>query len=287
MPATIGDIDAALTYAAAHTLPDRVDIAADLVALRVRPGEDWQQIDLRHLRPAPGRSTGTVLVYDAESFALAVERLAITDIGGGARPKPVVYVDPAANELTAVLNDDTATAPGWRDHRVALELRRTPEWAAWIAGQDYGPQRAFAERIEDGMPEIVTPSGAVMLELAQTFHATIDVKFRSGARLADGSTQFLFDEDVKASAGSSPGSLTIPELFTIGVAPFVGSDVVAVDARLRYRLRSGDLAIGYFLVRAEAVELDAFGSVVASVRDFLDESVLFLNGPAPTVAAAE
>lgn len=151
-------------------------------------------------------------------------------------------------------------------------LRRTPEWQAWLDGQGLGPQVRFAERIEDGLPEIADPAAATMLEIAQTFHAATSATFQSGNRLTDGRTQFAYLEDVKASAGSKPGTVEIPETFTIVVRPFIGAEPYKVTARLRYRLKGGELTIGYTLVRPNEVELDAFRAVASVVQDGLPTS---------------
>lgn len=227
----------------------------------------------------PRRSRGLVDVYDAPSFVAAV-RHRTDDVDG---PVPVVYADEANNGLVAVLNDDQGPEAGWRDHRVVLRLRRTPEWTAWTAGQGLGTQERFAARIEDGTPEIRDPAAAQMLDLAQTFHATTAAKFRSGIRLADGSRQFVYDEDIKATAGA--GQFEVPETFTLAVRPFIGSDVYEVKARFRFTLRAGDLKVGYTLFRPEEVERDAFRKVTGAVTEALD-GVLVLSAPAPSVTSS-
>ncbi len=269
-------VTTALTYGEEHALPDQIDLDdGERILVRRRAGEEWQTVDIsdQH-REQPRRSRGTVDVHDGASFALAVQQ----------RGTAVVYADEEKLTLVAVLNDDFDGAPGWRDHRVGLALRSTSEWKGWKGGQGLGDQQRFAERIEDGGPEIVDPAAAVMMEMAQTFHASVDTKFRSGTRLSTGQTQFLYEEDVKGTAGAEPGTITIPETFTLGVAPFIGAQPYEVTARLRYRLRAGDLQIGYFLVRPEDVERDAFLAVLADVAAAMPDTA-FVRGPAPSNAS--
>jgi uncharacterized protein YfdQ (DUF2303 family) len=274
VPDITSDTAAALLFAEDHTLTDCVLLGDHRLLVRRRAGETWEPHDTFPTH-APRRSTGIVCVYDAPSFVAALDQ----------RGTGVVYADEEMLALVAVLNDDRGDEAGWRDYQIRLTLRATEEWSGWKYGQGLGSQQRFAERIEEGLPEIVDPPGADMLELAQTFHASVDVKYRSGHRLANGQTQFTYAEDIKASAGSQPGTITIPETFTLGVAPFLGLHLYEVTARLRYRLSGGDLQIGYQLVRPEAVERDAFGFVVDEVRSAVGDTV-FLNGPAPTPAAA-
>lgn len=270
---TDNDTAAALAFADNHALPDRIDLTDDLTLVRVRTEESWDAYDLEKYGSAPRRSRGTVNVHDAHSFVVAVtERGAAT-----------AYADEEKTALVAILNDDSPDFPGWRDYRVSLALRPTPEWTAWKDGQQLGDQQRFAERIEDGLPEIVEPAGAIMLEIAQTFHASVGVEFRSANRLTDGQTQLAYIEDTKASAGKA-GNVTIPETFKLVVRPFIGSDRFEVDARLRYRVAGGKLQIGYVLVRPDEVERNAFNDVVATAQAGL-EGTTFLAGPAPSPAS--
>lgn len=275
----------ALAYAEDRALKDTIELSNGLVLVRQRQaggGEVWLEKDGRaELHPdAPLRSKGTIRVHTADSFVRAVtERGAAT-----------VYVDEDAHALVAVLNDDRIGAPGFRDYRVSLELRATPEWKAWKDGAGLGGQQRFAERIEDGEAEIVSPSPAEMLDIAQTFHASVGIDFRSGTRLANGQTQLVMVENVEGTAGAS-GAVTVPEEFLIHVRPFLGSTVFEVRARLRYRIgKDHGLQIGYVLVRPHDIEREAFGEVCARVEAALaaadDETAgaTFLRGPAPEVA---
>jgi len=275
-------VGAALAYAEDHWLADTIDIGHDRILVRVRDGSDagehWEEHDTSDPHPEhPRRARGTVQVHDAASFITAINTRT-------SDPALVnVYADEEKQALVAVLNDDLATVPGHRDYRVSLALRPTPEWSAWKGGQGLGEQQRFAERIEDGEPEITDPSPAVMLEIAQTFHASVGVEFRSATRLNDGNQQFTYVEDTKASAGAKPGAVTIPATFELAVKPFVGSERFAVTARLRYRINGGKLQIGYQLVRPEDVERAAFADVVAATEAGL--ACTFLAGPAPAQAS--
>lgn len=274
-------VGAALAYAEDHWLADTITLDDERMLVRQREGdgsETWIQYDTTDQHPEhPRRARGTVQVHDAASFITAIS-------GRTDKPETVnVYADEEKQALVAVLNDDLATIPGHRDYRVSLSLRPTPEWSAWKNGQGLGEQQRFAERIEDGEPEITDPSPAVMLEIAQTFHASVGVEFRSATRLNDGNQQFTYVEDTKASAGAKPGAVTIPATFELAVKPFVGSERFAVSARLRYRINSGKLQIGYQLVRPEDVERAAFADVVAATEAGL--ACTFLAGPAPAQAS--
>jgi uncharacterized protein YfdQ (DUF2303 family) len=283
MPENPTDIAAALDYAETHTLADTIDLENKRILVRQREGEIWKLHDT-YPTDAPRRSAGTVDVHDAESFIEAIVHRASAESNSLA--DVVVYADASTCALVAVLNDDQPDQPGWRDYRASLKLTRTEEWTAWVKGQGLGAQQRFAERIEDGLREIVDPSGAEMLEIAQSLQVNVGVKCKAGHRLANGETQFVYEEDVQATAGKT-GALSIPNEFTLGVAPFLGTEPYEVKARLRFKPpRGGDLQIGYLLDRPEAIERDAFADIVKTVKGAKEmQAVRFLHGPAPAPTA--
>lgn len=230
-------------------------------------------VDLEALRAVPRRRHGTVKVYSADSFVELYNQLV-----GAEGERARVYADEDQGALVAVLNDD-GIEPGWRDHRIELALRPTPEWTHWTSHQGLHDQQYFAEAIEDGLKEIRVPSAAEMLELAQNFQASVGVKFKQGGRLADGRRQFTFEEDIQASAGEA-GQITIPGEFVLEITPFVGGGPVTMTARFRYRLPQGggSLQIGYVLERPHEAEAEAFVAIRNAVAAVLGPAI---DGVAP------
>lgn len=245
----------------------------ELETIAYPPG--WTIVTADHERflPKPRRSAGRIVVRDAAGFTNAIHQRANT-------VPAVLYADEATQSLVAVLNDDLAAEPGWRDYTVVLELRRRPEWMHWLSlDGKLVAQAEFATHIEDGLKEIVLPSAADMLDLAQTFEATTNAKFKGGQRLATGERQFVYEEDIDAKAGTA-GQVAIPDTFTLRIAPFYGGAPVDIDARFRFQLRGGDLKLGYRLDRPDDVALSAFNTIVEQVENELD--IIAINGPAPS-----
>lgn len=234
------------------------EVGVGLWTGRVPEDEIRVLIDTEQFRDAPRRAQGAVAADDPASFLLLIAELL------GDPQSARVYADEVGHRIVAVLNDD-GPDPGWRDHRVSLRLRPTPEWEFWRKNGGLVDQTRFAEIIEDGLADIMDPPAAEMLELAQTFHATSSGKAKFGTRLASGQRQVMWEEEVAASAGAN-GAIAVPETFKIGVRPFVGSSKWEVTARLRFRLESGNLKIGYLLHRPELVERDAFLEQVDRIR---------------------
>jgi uncharacterized protein YfdQ (DUF2303 family) len=223
-------------------------------AVLVPEGASLQLPDLRAWREKPTRKSGTAKPATVDALVAYVkhhDQQAATSI----------WVHPTDGRVTALLNDHDPTTPGWGDHRAALELAHTPEWTFWT-NQDSKmvDQTTFAEHIERGMQEIEEPDAATVLEIAQSFHATSKASFRSATRLTSGEQQFQYDETLAASAGRK-GELTIPTVIMLKVAPFVGEAERLLTARLRYRLDSGHLTLGYVLDRPDVIVRDALEAV--------------------------
>ena len=232
----------------------------------------WTQetLDLEAFLDFPERVRGTTRLHDADSFVRLVSEHEGTPTH--------VYASLEDVELVAVFNDacgvkDHETS-GWGDHRAVVHLRHTPEWEHWIGHNGkLMTQAAFAEHIEDGLLEIVEPSAAEMLELAQTFHAHTGVQFKSSQILDSGERQFVYEETQTTRAGRD-GKITVPKEFVLAIKPFEGSDLYKVRARLRHRANEGSLSLGYRLDRPHDVIRTAFDDTVSKIDEAIASDVL-------------
>lgn len=231
-------------------------------------------IDLVERRQAlaatPLRKKGAVAVHTAEALVDYVVRHhdASTE----------VWSDSETARIFAVLNGNAIDEPGHSDHTALLTLRKTDAWKAWEAASGkLGSQVALAELIEERAVDVVNPSSAVLLEVAQTFKGARSADFESSHRLSTGEVSFVYREQVAASAGKK-GELAIPETFELALAPYEGSPTYKVIARLRYRISEGSLAIGFVLERPKDVLLAAFNDVRAEVENGVPEGTPVLAG---------
>jgi uncharacterized protein YfdQ (DUF2303 family) len=248
----------------------------ELVAFVVPPGHTIQQVDLvaaldRH-NTTPRRATGTHNAATVKSFIDITER--------HAGPNLTVWVHPTSGAVTAVLNDhDQHQAPAWGDHRVELALVQTEEWKRWTAlDGSLVEQQAFAEHIQDGLTEIARPSAAELLEVVTTMQGNVGVSWQSGVSLRDGAVQMKYVETPDATAGRD-GELSVPQDFTLVMAPFIGESPVQINAKLRWRVNGGKLTIGYKLEQPDRV----IREVLERIAGRLDEQfpgVVYTGTPA-------
>jgi uncharacterized protein YfdQ (DUF2303 family) len=270
--------DALIELARTAAFRDRGPVpgAEHLLDVVLPPGHAHELIDLERFQPAPRRKRGQVVLHTASAFIAYAQRHLH---GEGIDSPTTIYADADAARFVAVLNDATAGEPGWADHRAVLELRKTEPWEHWTARDGLlGSQGDFARHIEDGLLEIVNPPAADMLELAQTFEAHQGVAFKQAQRLADGQRVLLYEETIEARAGQR-GTIEIPNEFELALAPYEGSAVVKVVARLRYRMSGGSLAIGYQLVRPHDVLRAAFIEALDIIDDEVVEAQVFRGTP--------
>ncbi|MBT9255400.1 YfdQ family protein [Phycicoccus sp. KQZ13P-1] len=216
--------------------------------------------ELEKHRENPDRKKGTYAVTDVTAF---VEYLA-----KHGEDHTELWANDKAGTIRAVINAHTSNEEpwaGWEDHTVTLRLPFSKDWTEWVAADGQRmPQATFAEFIEDHLPNFVTPSGADMLELAQTFQATSTVDFESSQRLKSGETSLAYVETTNAKAGTK-GALTIPDTFELALQVHERGPVYRVQARFRYRINGGNLTLAYRLTRIDDVRRHAFDEVAAVV----------------------
>lgn len=213
----------------------------------------------------PERIKGTVKVFDPASFC----EYFTTFKDDNSR----VFADETASRIVAVLDYHQAGKPRWGSHRLDLTLRHSKEWKEWGAANGKKmTQMEFGEFVEDHAPDIVAPDAATMLEVARNLSAKTDVDFSSAIRMANGSVQLKYSEQVKGTYGS--GQFEVPETFIIAIPVYLGHERTSVTARLRWRLNAGKLTFFYDLLRASVVEREAFLAARSAIAENLGITVI-------------
>ncbi|HEY3021858.1 MAG TPA: DUF2303 family protein [Solirubrobacteraceae bacterium] len=258
---TINEADAAVIrdLATVAAGPTGIDAGATY-AFTLPPGTTLEVEDFEHLLERPRRKRGLVHVHTYDALvAYVADHIEA--------PHTALWVDQHGARVLALLNGHSTDQPGWGDHRAELALRATPEWTHW-AGLDgkLVMRDHFAEHVEDGLAQIVEPAAATMLEISQSVQATIGAEFRSASRLDSGEVSMVYDETIEAKAGRK-GNLKIPSEFVLALAPYYGEQPYRVTARLRYRIKGGDLKIGYRLVDPHKVREDCINGIAERLRE--------------------
>jgi len=217
----------------------------------------------------PPRRSGTVKLHDASSFLEYWKRQSDDD--------SYIYGSMQPAQFLAVFNDHTTESPGWRDHRALFQLQHSKEWMEWTkrSGQPFNGNEAFAIWLEENLLDIVEPDPAKMMDIALNFRVNQSAAFGNAVRLQDGNVNLSYTNAVDAKAGA--GQIQIPETFWIEIPVWVGLDAIKykVEARFRYRLAAGVLALRFELVRPHKVIEESFKSMLADIQEKTGTTVLF------------
>lgn len=253
-------LETALNYIAA-THKDRLMHIEGMPAVMVP--RDCQVDTFPELLDRPLRLQQHIEATDAQSWLGYWNRFA--------DDHSTAFFDQKIGKLLGILDyhetlDDDAPMPRHGEHRVAYAFPQTVEWQRW---QSHSGKRMnqtdFALFIEDAIPDIVSPPGADLLEIVTTLQAKTDITFASATRLDNGQVQFVYQEDIKGTAGAK-GTLKIPDTLQLGIRLFHGMAAYAIEARFRYRIKDGSVTFWYDLVRPERIVEDAMGQVYDQIK---------------------
>lgn len=160
----------------------------------------------------------------------------------------------------------------WARHRVQYKLEHTPEWKAWtgINGKPMS-QDAFAEFVEENLPDIIEPDGASVLETVSTLQGKRGVQFLSSRNLGNGDVGIMWKEETEAGGGVN-GDAKVPAELVLKLPVYRGAEQATtyqVKAFLRYRIREGKLTFEVKLHRPEKAVDSAFDDVAAALASEL------------------
>lgn len=224
--------------------------------------ENYEIDDLEKMLPRPLAVRANVTLATVDAFIVYVLEF---------KDNPTrIFAHPITGKLVAILDyhepkELTGPNPSWCAHRCLFAPTNTVEWSRWMGSNNiWLKQRDFAEFIENNVDDIKTPNGAEMLEIASSLEAKTAVEFKSGVRLDNGSHRLSFSAETVAKAGDK-GTLDIPSVFTLAIAPFVGGEAYPLNARFRHRIEDGKLTLRYQLVNPHKIIESAVARTVERV----------------------
>jgi uncharacterized protein YfdQ (DUF2303 family) len=186
-----------------------------------------------------------------------------------------IDAEKSACTLHALINDNGADAPKWRDHRCTFAPALSVEWKRWTGSDKKQMTQAdFSTWLEENQGDVRSvngsPSGADVLAMALAFEATSDKRVKSHVNLQNGGVQF---EYVLDETKDTRTSMEVFRRFTLALPVFDGSsDAYPVEARLKYRDNSGKVMFWYELIRPDR----AFKTAVQSALDQIKDATGFM-----------
>lgn len=232
------------------------------------PGWQITQFDDEQYRDTPIRKKATVILTETPSFIDYIKRH-----GSLTTSTTWCKVNYSAGyvNFTAILNDhgETDDAPAWRDHQAKFTPEFSEEWKRWTkSNKNPFSQAEFAAFIEENLKDIASregsPSGSQMLEMALSFEANQDMRFKSAIRLQSGGVNMSF---IQTDDAQTVAQMQMFDRFTLGMPVFWGGDAYPLEARLRYRQREGKLTFYYELIRQDKVLEAATQTIITTIRE--------------------
>jgi len=249
----------------AYGLPTSVPVmlltGAAPTALNLRPL-------LEHWRTAPERRKGTATVTTLAAFIDLVERHKDEHSVLFAQ---TAWPDPS---LTAVLDYHTrGGAARFGEHRVVYKFPLTREFQTWINGNkklinQYDFTNFVEENIADlsvAMDHEVEQFEALfrakfavptdLIELSRGLSIHVGSKVKNAFKMQSGEAEIVFEtEHTATNAKNEP--VHVPGLFMLSLPVFVDGGEVRIPARLRYRVKDGEILWSYDLYKWETTLRD-------------------------------
>ncbi len=208
---------------------------------------------------------GTAKVGTLESFIALTNR---HKDGGSAIFASTSWPGP---KLTAVIDyHGTDNVARYGAHKIEYAFPITEEFKAWVDGNGKQQQQEqFAVFLEEHAAELAAPfdgerqefealfkerfaTPAELIDLSRQLEVFVGAQVKQGTRLQSGERQVVFTTEHTNAAGEK---IDIPGIFMVAVVPFLAGDgtptPVRIPARIRYRIKGGDIVWFYQLYRWE------------------------------------
>lgn len=217
----------------------------------------------------PARPKGLAKLRDAASFIRYFK-----DHSEG-RSRVYATLEPARflavfDDFDDMNSEDMAAQADWREFRAVFEVPASREWNLWnAANRKHMGQLAFAEFLQDNLPDVVQPDGTTLLEMALNFEAAQTGTFIATQRLQNGNHNLQWKADNNAG-----GTVQLPEQVVLSIPVFENEAPSELHARLRYRVKEGVLSIWYELVRPHKVLEAAFRATWKRIEEEATATIL-------------
>jgi uncharacterized protein YfdQ (DUF2303 family) len=266
-----------LAQTLARELPKPSAVLTDLDATRqglihhiaLPKGHQLHTIDNEAILPNPRRTKAQVALSDAPSFIQYVTTHKNEGTVVWCNFNPQTY----KLDFKAIVNDHSATTPGWRDHVATYTPAFSAEWKTWTSHDKQSKGQAeFAEFIEANERDIGTregfPTSLQMLEMATNFVARQDQLLKSAVRLQSGGINMSYIADPDKGTVET---MKVFEKFALGLPVFWGGPGYQATARLKYRLGQGKVTFFYELIRPDLIHQAAALELITTVRTGVGE----------------
>lgn len=235
--------------------------------------------------PQPERRAGTATLLDQQSFIAWTNRFKAMN--------SAIFVNNRqdAPSLTSIIDYHPEGPENenarWSQHRGHYAFPLSKQWKTWTAvSGKYIGQRAFAEFLEDNCLDVLPPPGddeanGKFKTLAQALGgswggpadlmgAARDFKVNEGVEVvnAQNSTTGELTVHFKVTqTGEKGGSVSLPNLYLLGIPVFEGEVAFRIPVRLRWRRQEGAMVFALIMHRPDIYFDDALNESVKAVAE--------------------
>lgn len=262
-----------------HTV-DTVNVDGLSVAFLALPkGHTHQklEVDLEKHLPSPRRMAGTAVMTTPQSFLDYVARHQDERTVVWCQADPQKYL----LQFAAVFDDHKAGTPGWRGHCATYTPDMSAEWKAWKGSDGTSMQQvAFAEFLQDHEDDISAadgmPTSLQMHKMATDFVMNEERVLKSSVRQQSGGVRLTYIADPDAN---TTAEMQLFEKFQIGIPVFHAvAKGWCMNARLKYRTKSGSVSFYYELIRADRVHEEAAANLIETIKTGLGTVPMMFGG---------
>lgn len=227
------------------------DTGAEVPFIVIPQGYKYE--DLERLQANPRRVRSNVKVVSIDSF--------ISYLLDRKTDQTVIFADEKTRTMLAVIDfHGKDGVPSWCTHTAEYQPELSREWLKWCGNHGKAlSQVDFADFIEERISDIVTPSGAQMLQIATKLHVIQKAVFGSGIHLRTGEFQLQWSNE------NQKGTVEVPDKIELGIPVLHKGAAYKVEARLRYRLHDGAVHFTYKIVEPEHIVETCFAKQVSEV----------------------
>lgn len=186
--------------------------------------------------------------------------------------------------FTCIIDDQHTDVPSHCSHTANFMAHRSPEVETWLANTGrQKKQGEFAMWLEDVAGDIFaqndtrrSPSGAEMLQMAQSLEFSADLRLRSVMRNRDGGIDLQY---ISADDAGTEERMRIFERFAISIPIYRGAENWVIEARLRYRRQDAQVIFWYDLDRPDRAIEAAGDAMIQRIREATAPVPLYLGSP--------
>jgi uncharacterized protein YfdQ (DUF2303 family) len=227
--------------------------------------EGHKLTSLEELQVRPRRIEQKVALTTVASF--------VEFVNASKQPSTIILANDKSRNLRAIIDyHQGPSEPSWCKHEASYATELSREAKIWFENDNKVlSQVAFAELLEDRVADIVTPTGAALLEIALKLQVIQKAVVGSVIRLQSGEFQMNWSQE------NEKGTVEVPEKIVLGIPLFHGDGGYKIEARLRYRLNEGKVTFTYKIIDREANLEHAFTEIVSKVRAELSGAPIYFG----------